>query len=210
MLAISDTGVGMDAATHAHLFEPFFTTKSKGKGTGLGLSTVYGIVKQSDGFIWVYSEPGRGTTFRIYFPRVEGQRPEAKAERDAERRIRGSKTVLVVEDDPPVRQLTGRMLRDRGYSVIEASDGNEALDIAMHYSGEIHLVITDVVMPGIGGKDLVSQLNIVQPIIKALFVSGYADNAIVHHGILDSDVAFLQKPFTAERLAHKVREILNS
>jgi two-component system, cell cycle sensor histidine kinase and response regulator CckA len=210
MLAITDNGMGMDAATQSHLFEPFFTTKQKGKGTGLGLSTVYGIVKQSSGSIWVYSEPGRGTTFKIYFPEailaesshIEGSRTELKAG--------GSETILVVEDEPSVRALAVRVLRDRGYNVLEAPDGSEALNIAREFKGEIHLILTDVIMPGISGNVLVARMEHIRPGIKALYVSGYTDNAIVHHGILDSNVTFLQKPFTADGLAGKVREVLNS
>ena len=210
MLAISDNGTGMDAATKARLFEPFFTSKAKGKGTGLGLSTVYGIVKQSNGFIWVYSEPGEGTTFKIYFPRTEGQTRRVPAERLAAPSINGTETLLVVEDDAALRALTNRILQQYGYSILEASNGIDALDIAMRYAGTIHLVITDVVMPEMGGKDLISKLKAIRPDVKALYVSGYTDNAIVHHGILDSDVAFLQKPFTVEKLLRKAREVLDS
>jgi PAS domain S-box-containing protein len=210
MLAISDNGVGMDSATQARIFEPFFTTKEKGKGTGLGLSTVYGIVKQSDGFIWVYSEPANGTTFKIYFPRVEGHSSKAAPESDAEQSLLGSETVLVVEDEDSVRNLTCRILKERGYSILEASNGKEALEIALKYSGDIHLVITDVVMPEMGGKALVTHLQASRPGIRVLFVSGYTDNAIVHHGILDPDVEFLQKPFGIETLARKVRKFFDS
>jgi two-component system, cell cycle sensor histidine kinase and response regulator CckA len=206
MLAVSDNGVGMDSGTQHHIFEPFFTTK--GKGTGLGLATVYGIVKQSSGFIWVYSEPGQGTTFKVYFPSTERDIvsvPRAKVETAS---LKGSETILVVEDDGAVRPLICRILRDRGYVVLEATEGNDALDIAQQYAGEIHLVITDVVMPGMGGKALVSQLRASRSNFKALFISGCADNAIVHHGILDSEAAFLQKPFSAEALARKVREVI--
>jgi nitrogen-specific signal transduction histidine kinase/ActR/RegA family two-component response regulator len=210
MLAISDNGIGMDAATQARLFEPFFTTKGKGKGTGLGLSTIYGIVKQSGGFIWVYSEQGKGSTFKIYFPRVEGQSPTATIESNVQHKLNVSETVFVVEDEPSVRALTSRILQSRGYAVLEASNGKLALDIAQKHSGEIHMVITDVVMPEMGGKALVSQLKMDRPDIKVLFVSGYADNAIVHHGILDSGIEFLQKPFSSENLLRKVREVLNS
>jgi signal transduction histidine kinase len=210
MLAISDNGIGMDAGTQARLFEPFYTTKDRGKGTGLGLATVYGIVKQSEGFIWVYSEPQKGTTFKVYFPRVEGQVKEIRVEGRVEHRLRGYETVLLVEDEPSLRALASRILRERGYSVFEASNGNEALDITQKHVGKIHLVVTDVVMPEMGGRALVSQLKVTRPGIKTLFVSGYTDNAIVHHGILDSDVNFLQKPFTVGSLLSKVREVLDS
>jgi PAS domain S-box-containing protein len=209
MLAVSDNGIGMDAATQSRLFEPFFTTKVKGKGTGLGLSTVYGIVSQSNGFIWVYSELGKGTTFKIYLPRVEGK-IQATAESKLGLRLDGFETVLVVEDEESLRALTSRVLRGHGYSILEATNGKEALEIAKKHAGTIHLVITDVVMPEMGGKALVSHLKTTRPGIKSLFVSGYTDNAIVHHGILDSGVDFLQKPFTIESLSCKVREVLDS
>jgi two-component system, cell cycle sensor histidine kinase and response regulator CckA len=210
MLAITDNGIGMDAATQAHLFEPFFTTKKKGKGTGLGLSTTYGIVKQSNASIWVYSEIGKGTTFKIYFPEatfVAASRPEGPR---TEPQKSGTETILVVEDEPSVRALAARVLRDRGYKVLEAPDGSEALNIAREYKEEIHMVLTDVIMPGISGTVLVGRLEHLRPGIKALYVSGYTDNAIVHHGILDSNVAFLQKPFTTDSLVRKIREVLSS
>jgi len=210
MLAISDNGIGMDTTVQAHLFEPFFTTKEKGKGTGLGLSTVYGIVKQSNGFIWVYSEPENGTTFKIYLPRVEGERIQAATDVKLEQGLCGSETILVVEDKASVRALAARILRNRGYTVLEASDGKDALNVTQGHTGEIHLVLTDVIMPGMSGKDLVSELKSVRPNIKSLYVSGYTDNAIVHHGVLDSNVAFLQKPFSVNGLLRKVREVIDS
>jgi two-component system cell cycle sensor histidine kinase/response regulator CckA len=210
MLAISDNGAGMDPVTQAHIFEPFFTTKGRGKGTGLGLSTVYGIVKQSNGFIWVYSETGRGTTFKIYFPRAEQKTTPAAAESKPEHGSRGSETVLVAEDEEAVRALACRILRGGGYEVLEAADGIEAVRISEEHSGEIKLVLTDVIMPGMGGKDLIARLRTARPNIKALYVSGYTDNSIVHHGMLESGVAFLQKPFTSDRLARKIREVLDS
>ena len=210
MLAISDSGIGMDSATQARLFEPFFTTKEKGKGTGLGLSTVYGIVKQSNGFIWVYSELGKGTTIKIYFPRAEGTITRIPKEERLEKAVGGTETLLITEDESSVRSLATRILSEQGYTMLEASNGIEALVIARAFPGEIHLVITDVVMPGMGGKALIAQLKEARPGIKALYISGYTDNAIVHHGILDSDVVFLQKPFTVESLARKVREVIDS
>jgi two-component system cell cycle sensor histidine kinase/response regulator CckA len=210
MLAISDNGIGMDETTQAHIFEPFFTTKAKGKGTGLGLATVYGIVKQSNGFIWVYSEPGQGTTVKIYFPQVEGENAKTASLSGPETGDRGSETILVVEDEEAVRALTVRILQDRGYHVLAAEDGLEALRVAQDYQEEIHLIVTDVVMPGISGKILVARLETIRPHIKALYISGYTDNSIVHHGILDSNVAFLQKPFSIDSLARKVRAVLNS
>jgi two-component system cell cycle sensor histidine kinase/response regulator CckA len=209
MMAISDNGVGMEEDTKEHLFEPFYTTKERGKGTGLGLATVYGVVKQSNGFIWVYSEPGKGTTFKIYFPGKEGGIKSATAQR-TESGFRGTETILMVEDETAVRTLACRILKDRGYKVLEAMEGTEALRLAKEYSGEIHMVITDVIMPGSGGARLVAGLEAERPGIKALYISGYTDNAIVHHGILDSNVAFLQKPFTVEGLARKVRDVLDS
>ncbi|MBZ5495709.1 MAG: PAS domain S-box protein [Acidobacteriia bacterium] len=210
MLAISDNGIGMDAETQSRIFEPFFTTKGPGKGTGLGLSTVYGIVKQSGGFIWVYSEPGSGTTFKIYLPRVEGKAITLAGDEKAQPALRGIETVLVVEDDSAARTLIMRVLRERGYTVIEASDSREALRIAQEYAREIHLLLTDVVMPETSGKALASQIEAARPGIKVLFVSGYTSDAIVHHGVLDSSVAFLSKPFKADALARKVREVLDS
>jgi PAS domain S-box-containing protein len=210
MMAISDNGFGMNAETKAHLFEPFYTTKGKGKGTGLGLATVYGIVKQSNGFIWVYSEEGKGTTFKVYFPRVEGQSTNIAVGEAKEQERAGTETLLLVEDEVAVRNLASRILRDRGYTVLEAGNGMEALRIAGEYPDEIHLVVTDVVMPGMSGSALVSQLEVVRPGIKALYISGYTDNAIVHHGILDSHIAFLEKPFSPNNLASKVREVLQA
>jgi two-component system cell cycle sensor histidine kinase/response regulator CckA len=211
MLAISDSGMGMDPETQTHIFEPFFTTKEKGKGSGLGLANVYGIVKQSNGFIWVYSEPGKGTTFKIYFPRVEGRvNSGAVSQSESGEPESGSETILLVEDEKAVRDLASRILRDLGYTVIESGGGAQALDLAKEFEGEIHLIVTDVVMPGMSGNVLVSELEATRPEIKALFISGYTDNAIVHHGILDSSVAFLQKPFSVNQLAQKVRAVLNS
>ncbi len=210
MLSIRDSGIGMDATTQSHLFEPFFTTKQKGKRTGLGLSTVYGIVKQSNGFIQVNSEPGKGSTFNIYFPRiVDGNVPEIEGEGSV-LDLAGTETVLVVEDEASVRALAGRILNDQGYRVIAAPDGAQALRIAREHKGEIHLLLTDVVMPGMSGSALASQLKAERPGIKTVFMSGYTDDAIVRHGVLDSDVAFLQKPFTVDGLTRKVREALKS
>lgn len=210
LLAITDNGIGMDTATQEHIFEPFFTTKPKGKGTGLGLSTVYGIVKQSGGFVWVYSEPEKGTSVKIYFPRAAGPVTEIPAGSEQVSEYRGNETVLIAEDEAAVRDLAARILRDQGYTVLAAVDGVEALRVGQAYSEEIHLILTDVVMPGMGGKMLVSKLEELRPGIKSLFISGYTDNAISHHGILDSNVDFLQKPFSIENLIRKVREVLDS
>ncbi len=210
MLAINDNGPGMNEATKAHLFEPFFTTKARSSGTGLGLSIVYGIVDQSDGFITVYSEPGKGTAFNIYFPRVDGDIVRAPCESKVSPGYEGMETVLIAEDESMVRSLAARVLSERGYTVLEASDGIEALKIAREYAGKIHLLLTDVVMPGMSGKELASRLEAELPGIKSLFVSGYTDDAMAYHGMLDSDVIFLQKPFTVEKLTQKVREVLGS
>jgi two-component system, cell cycle sensor histidine kinase and response regulator CckA len=209
MLAISDTGIGMDNETQARIFEPFFTSKPQGEGTGLGLSTVYGIVRQSGGYIWIYSELGKGTAFKIYFPSVEA---EASIEDEiiATQEFKGSETVLVVEDDAFVRKFVRRTLHQKGYTVLDAANGKTALSLARKYAGEIHLVISDVVMPGMSGSELIPQLEASRPGIKTLYISGYTDRAIVHHGILDSGIAFLQKPFTTENLLQKIREMIHS
>jgi PAS domain S-box-containing protein len=209
-LSISDTGVGMPRELKEKVFEPFFTTKEKGKGTGLGLSMVYGIIKQIGGNIWVYSEPGHGTTFKIYLPRVEEQLDTFHALDEADSFPRGDETVLLVEDDPSVRDLALRLLRQQGYTVLEAANGVEALHVAQEHGGEkIHLLLTDVVMPQMGGKELADQLKIFRPDVKVLYTSGYTDDAIVHHGVLEPGTHFLQKPFSLKTLSHKVREILN-
>jgi PAS domain S-box-containing protein len=209
LLAVSDTGSGMDRETQTHIFEPFFTTKEKGKGTGLGLATVYGIVKQSGGFIWFYSEPGQGTTFKIYLPRVEEERSVTSAPPSAPT-IQGSETILLVEDATPVREVARAVLSRCGYAVVVAGDGRAALEAAARHSGPIHLLVTDVIMPEIGGRQLADRLLELHPGLRVLFVSGYTDDAIIRHGILEPGIAFLQKPFTPESLAAKVREVLDS
>ena len=210
MLSISDTGIGMDAKTQSRMFEPFFTTKPKDQGTGLGLSTVYGIVQQSSGFILVNSKPGEGTTFKIYFPSKGNHNSSVSEERTPQRTLLGSETVLLVEDEAAVRNLTSRILKEKGYQVLEASHGAEALQISREFKEKIHLVITDVVMPGIRGNVLLNRIESERPNIKSLYISGYTDNALAHRGILNSEVAFLQKPFSIENLTHKVRELLDS
>ena len=210
MLAVSDTGMGMDAETLTHVFEPFFTTKEKGKGTGLGLATVYGIVKQSAGYIWVYSEPGRGSTFKIYLPRVEEPGREAEPAKAGSELAKGSETVLVVEDEEGVRSLVCETLESHGYKVLEARGADDALSIFEQYAEPIHLLLTDVVMPQMGGKELAKRLSSVHPETKVLYMSGYTDNAIVRHGVLEGGTPFLQKPFVPQTLVRKVRQVLDT
>lgn len=210
LLAVSDTGCGMDEDIQKHMFEPFFTTKEKGKGTGLGLSTVYGIIKQSGGYVWVYSEPGQGTTFKIYLPRVEERVETVEPVRLPVEMFRGTETILLVEDDAGVRALTRGVLTSGGYALLEASNGAEALRVAGQHNDTIHLLVSDVVMPGMSGRQLEECLSAIHPNVKTLYMSGYADNAIVHHGILEPGLAFLQKPFTPDALLRKVREALGS
>jgi CheY-like chemotaxis protein len=209
MLAVTDTGCGMDAETRARIFEPFFTTKEQGKGTGLGLSMVYGIVRQSGGDIHVYSEPGQGATFKIYLPRkaslvaTESRLPAAPT------RSTGDETILVVEDEEAVCNLAKRILGAAGYTVLTAASGGEALAICERHPGKIHLVLTDVVMPEMGGRVFAERLAKVRKGIKVLYMSGYTDNAIVHHGTLEPGTKFIGKPFNAADLARKVREVLD-
>ena len=208
MVAVSDTGCGMDLETQAHLFEPFFTTKEKGHGTGLGLATVYGIVKQSGGFIWVYSVPGRGSTFKIYLPVVEEALPTAEPAEVPAELAKGSETVLVVEDEGGVRSLVCEALASHGYKVLEAAGAASALEISEKYTEPIHLLLTDVVMPQTGGKELAKGFSTLHPETKVLYMSGYTDDAIVRHGILERGTSFLQKPFQPRALLLKIREVL--
>ena len=210
VLTVSDTGMGMSAITRAHIFEPFFTTKERGKGTGLGLSTVYGIVNQSDGSVWLETEPGRGTTFKVFLPRVDA--PVAAPARDSPRAPQrgGDETVLVVEDQEPVRRLTRKVLETQGYAVLAAADGPEALQLAERHPGTIHILVTDVVMPGMSGREVGRRLAAQRPDMRVLYLSGYADDSIVRHGVLEPGLAFLQKPFTPEILTRRVRELLDS
>ena len=208
MIAVSDTGHGMNTETRRRIFEPFFTTKEKGKGTGLGLATVYGMVKQTGGDIWVYSELGRGTTFKLYFPRVaEAVTETLEGDTDQTRRS-GGETVLVVEDEKAVRDLTVRMLQQLGYAILTASSGVEALDVSRNHSGSIVLLPTDVVMPNMSGRQLADALMVERPDTKVLYLSGYTENTIVHHGVLDAGVDFLPKPFTREALSRKLCDVL--
>ena len=209
MLAVTDTGTGMDKETVAQIFEPFFTTKEKGKGTGLGLSIVFGIVRQSGGHIWVYSEPGKGTTFKVYLPRTDAQvdaipsqPPISEAGRGSGRRSSSSRTTN------RYRAVARGILRRSGYTVLEAPGAGEALLVVEQYGARINLLVTDVVLPRMNGPQLFERIRTSRPDIKVLFMSGYTDEAIIQHGILDSGVTFLQKPITPEALARKVREAL--
>jgi PAS domain S-box-containing protein len=210
LLAVSDTGIGMDERTLARLFEPFFTTKETGKGTGLGLATCYGIVKQAGGSIWVYSEPGKGTTFKVYLPRTL-ETAVGLPERPVRRRvIGGHETVLVVEDNDAVREVAVAALEAQGYRVLQAASGAEALQLVEDMEEPVHLLLTDVVMPGMSGAALAQQLQERYPHLKVLYTSGYTQNVIVHHGVLEEGIAFLPKPYRPADLAHRVREVLDS
>ena len=209
LLAVSDTGEGMSEEVLRRIFEPFFTTKEKGKGTGLGLSTVYGIVKQSGGNVSVYSEAGQGTTFKVYLPRVASEVREPGVGVVEVTTRGGSETILLVEDEDVVRGLARRILEQAGYSVVEAARADEALRFWAEHAAEIDLLLTDVVMPEMSGKELADKLKAQSPELKMLFMSGYTDEAIVHHGVLDSNVELIQKPFTPGGLIKKVRDVLD-
>jgi len=211
LLAVSDTGTGMDAETRSHIFEPFFTTKERGKGTGLGLSTVYGIVKQHGGDVWVYSETGKGTTFKIYLPQTAAGATGttgAGAERDLPR-VSGDETVLLVEDEADVRKLVRGILEDHGYRVLEAESGAQALDMVARHDGRIDLLLTDVVMPHMSGREVAEAMATSRPETKVLYLSGYTDHVVVDRGVLSAGARFLQKPFSPEALARKIREVLD-
>jgi PAS domain S-box-containing protein len=209
MLTVSDTGTGMDEATQSRIFEPFFTTKGQGRGTGLGLATVYGVVKQSGGYIWVYSELGHGTTFKVYLPLVQDEAEKASEEKTISGPAPGTETILFVEDEESVRELVGEYLQARGYRIIEASDGLQAIDLAEKHKGAIQLLITDVVMPRLSGRELATRLAAKRPGLKVLYISGYTDDSIFRHGVLEGGMAFLQKPFNLKSIAQKVREVLD-
>jgi CheY-like chemotaxis protein len=208
MLAVSDTGTGMSAEVQAHVFEPFFTTKDASRGTGLGLSTVYGIVKQFGGDVWLYSEPGHGTTFKVYLPpSLEGATPDL-VEHVQLRPVTGHETVLVLDDDDRVRGVAVRVLREHGYRVLEAADGASALAVSLRHRGRIDLILSDVVMPGGSGPSLMSELARGRPKTRVVFMSGYTNDEVVRRGIFDGRTAFLQKPFTPRQLLAKVRDVL--
>ena len=208
MMAVSDTGVGMDAETQAHIFEPFFTTKELGKGTGLGLATVYGVVKQNGGWIWVYSKSGRGTTFKIFLPQIEEVVGSTEPSKVASQSPRGSETILLVEDQDGIRELASEFLKGSGYTILEARDGSEALQVAGQHHGRIDLLVTDVMMPKMGGRELASRLANVRPHMKVIYMSGYTEYAKDNQKIADSENVILQKPFALDTLARKVREVL--
>ena len=209
LLAVSDNGCGMDAETRSHLFEPFFTTKAVGKGTGLGLATVYGMVKQNNGFIDVHSQPGQGTTVKIYLPRNTAETGRTTKKDAAQAAERGHETILLVEDEPMILDITTKMLERQGYTVQAAATPGEAIRLAREHAGEIHLLMTDVVMPEMNGRDLAKNLLSLYPNLKRLFMSGYTADVIAHHGVLDEGVQFIQKPFSVQALAVKVREVLD-
>jgi CheY-like chemotaxis protein len=209
MIAVTDTGTGMDEETRALIFEPFFTTKEVGKGTGLGLATVYGIVKQANGFIWVYSEPGHGTTFKIHLPRVNKQAEQYGGPATLPPLPTGTETVLLAEDAAAVRVAARQILERAGYTVLEAPTGKDALTIASKRQAPIHLLLTDVVMPEMSGRQVAEQFAEFRPASKVLFMSGYTGDAAVRHGILKPGIAYLQKPFSPDTLARKVREVLD-
>jgi PAS domain S-box-containing protein len=209
MLAVSDTGIGIASEIRGHIFEPFFTTKEKGKGTGLGLSTVYGIVKQSGGYIWVYSEPAHGATFKVYLPRVDAPVDPGPQAGEPEPRLTGTETILLAEDDDLLRPLVRGILEKVGYRVLDAPNTGAALAVARATNDPIHLLVTDVVMPGESGRELARRLAEIRPDAKVLYISGYTDEAIVHHGMLDPGLHYLQKPFTPPVLARKVRSVLD-
>jgi CheY-like chemotaxis protein len=210
MLSVSDTGCGMDKETQRRIFEPFFTTKDSGRGTGLGLSTVYGIAKQNDGYVIVHSEPGKGSTFRLYIPRLEGTAKLSTPPPALQATPHGTETILVVEDEEALRVLARTCLESNGYRVIDAADPAAALDLAAKYPSRIDLLLTDVVMPGMGGREMATCLAALQPEVKVLYMSGYTNDLIDQHGILDGHTELLEKPFTLQGLLAKVHKSLHA
>jgi CheY-like chemotaxis protein len=208
MIAMTDSGAGMDEATKARVFEPFFTTKEQGKGTGLGLSTAYGIVKQSDGYISVYSEVGIGSTFKVYLPRMDSRRDSGAISAAVPATDRGTETVLLVEDEEGVRKLVQGILVRQGYNVLEATSGEEALEVMHEHTGKIDLLLSDVVLVGMSGRELSERMRIQMPTLRVIYMSGYTDDAIVRHGVLTESAEFLQKPFSSDILLRKVRAVL--
>jgi len=209
MEAVTDSGHGMTPQVMSRIFEPFYTTKERGKGTGLGLGTVHGIVKQSGGSIYVYSEPGRGTAVKVYLPRLDGVPEAAIAKSPREEVPRGTETILVAEDESGLRDIVGRMLRGLGYTVLVGVDGEDALHVATAHEGPIHLLLTDVIMPGIGGRELYNSLAQLRPGLKVIYISGYTDDSVIAEGARSNQIPFLQKPFAAADLAKKIRGVLN-
>jgi CheY-like chemotaxis protein len=210
MLSVSDTGIGMSEEVKSHLFEPFFTTKEPGKGTGLGLATVYGVVRQSGGDIHVHSQKDEGTTFKIYLPPVKEVLPDPVRPQGIANLPTGDETILLVEDDESVRDLAWRVLEGQGYAVLQAGNGQEAIQVAAGHPDPIHVLVTDLIMPGMSGKVLAEQLTPTHPDLKVLYISGYTDELIAEHGILEPGVILLQKPFRPFELAHKVRQVLDA
>jgi len=208
MLVVSDTGIGMDEKIQAHAFEPFFTTKEKGKGTGMGLATVYGIVKQSDGFIWTYSEPGKGTTFKIYLPRIDDLPEPVERTVSTDQSLRGYETILVIDDEKEVRELVSEMLRYYGYTVLEAPNASNAFMIFEKYQDSIDLILTDIVMPQMSGIEFANQIRPQYRRNKFLFMSGYTETVLADQELLKDPVHFLQKPFNAVTLMKKIRTVL--
>lgn len=211
LITIKDTGLGMDQETLSHLFEPFFTTKEQGKGTGLGLSTVYGIIKQSGGYIFADSEPKKGTTFKLYFPEIDGEPEDINIEHfNAIEPSKGEETILIIEDEDGVRSLITEILQRQGYNVLQVPDGSQAIELSKLYPGQIDLILTDVVVPGISGREAIKHIMPMQPNAKILYMSGYSDDAIKHHGVIEPETSFIQKPFTRTMLVQKIIDVLNS
>jgi CheY-like chemotaxis protein len=208
MMAVSDTGRGMEESTRQRIFEPFFSTKGE-RGTGMGLATVFGIVKQHNGSIWVYSEMGSGTTFKVYLPITDSADVEEKRDSQPQGSLAGDETILLVEDDQAVRELAHELLNHQGYTVLPAENGIEALAVINTHDGPVHLLLTDVVMPGMNGKELYRQAATRHPSLKVLYMSGYTDNVIAQRGVLEDGIAFIQKPFTVEAITAKVRAVLD-